>query len=351
MHDIGSRDIIVSKMSDKIDTMPVRHRRSDMSENEKLSYAIGRKIAELRKRNGLTQRRLADKIFTSDKNLSKWETGKALPDLEYLLAICDALGVDITYFTNDESVSAEMSAARKIAEYRTSMRKWLSLAMAFAALPIFIFAAARAYLPTTLPVHFDGELNADRSGWVGELSIGAFAMFGVTLALVACIGFVSRKYLNGRSVLDRRMPVAFGLSLLFADAVSLALTMSAIVVSHNAAVRQGLAAPNVEPFPCVFAALTGAIVWLAGCSMFAVDRNSFFGFRIPASLESDRAWRVYNATAGAYFCLYAFVFGSVMALLPQPIGEAAALCGALLPLLPVVALAYFTSRFVLKQGR
>ena len=62
-----------------------------MDNNENLSFSVGRKIAELRKRRGLTQRMLADKIFTSDKNLSKWETGKALPDLEYLLAICTAL--------------------------------------------------------------------------------------------------------------------------------------------------------------------------------------------------------------------------------------------------------------------
>ena len=53
-------------------------------QEEKLSAAVGRKIAALRKERGLTQKQLADKIYTSDKNISKWETGRALPDLEPL---------------------------------------------------------------------------------------------------------------------------------------------------------------------------------------------------------------------------------------------------------------------------
>ena len=53
----------------------------------KLAESVGKKIAALRKERGLTQRQLADKIYTSDKNLSKWETGKALPDLSFLLSI------------------------------------------------------------------------------------------------------------------------------------------------------------------------------------------------------------------------------------------------------------------------
>lgn len=322
-----------------------------MSENEKLSYAVGRKIADLRKRKGLTQRMLADKIFTSDKNLSKWETGKALPDLEYLLAICEALEVDITYFTADEYVNVEISAARKIAKYKASMRKWLSLALAFAALPLFVFAAARAYLPTELPVHFDGELNADRSGWVGELSIGAFVMFGVTLVLIAGISVVNRKFLSVRLIFDRRTPMAFGLTLLFVDAISLAVTVSSVVVSYNAAAEQSLAAPDAQPFACVFASLLALIEWMVGCAMFAADRNALIGFRIPASMASDRAWRVYNTTAGAYFCIYAFVFGAVMALLPLPIGDTAALCGSLLPLLPLTASAYFTAKLILGRVR
>ena len=45
---------------------------------EELAAAIGAKIALLRKERNLTQKQLAEKIFTSDANLSKWERGVSL---------------------------------------------------------------------------------------------------------------------------------------------------------------------------------------------------------------------------------------------------------------------------------
>ena len=40
---------------------------------------IGKFIAQTRKEKGLTQRELADKLFISDKTVSKWECGNGLP--------------------------------------------------------------------------------------------------------------------------------------------------------------------------------------------------------------------------------------------------------------------------------
>ena len=40
----------------------------------------GRFIAELRKQKGYTQKELAEKIMVTDKAISRWETGKGLPD-------------------------------------------------------------------------------------------------------------------------------------------------------------------------------------------------------------------------------------------------------------------------------
>ena len=54
-------------------------------EETTLAAAVGRKIANLRKERGLTQRQLADKIYTSDKNLSKWETGQGFARFELFI--------------------------------------------------------------------------------------------------------------------------------------------------------------------------------------------------------------------------------------------------------------------------
>ena len=52
-------------------------------------------IAELRRERGLTQRQLAETLLVSDKAVSRWETGRGLPDVENLAALADALGVSV----------------------------------------------------------------------------------------------------------------------------------------------------------------------------------------------------------------------------------------------------------------
>ena len=55
----------------------------------------GRFIAELRKQKGFTQKELAEKLMVTDKAISRWETGKGLPDTSLLKPLGDVLGVSI----------------------------------------------------------------------------------------------------------------------------------------------------------------------------------------------------------------------------------------------------------------
>ena len=52
-------------------------------------------IAELRKQKGLTQKELAEKLFVSDKAVSKWECGLSLPDISLLVPLGKILGVTV----------------------------------------------------------------------------------------------------------------------------------------------------------------------------------------------------------------------------------------------------------------
>ena len=58
--------------------------------------AIGHFIAELRKQKGFTQKELAEKLMVTDKAISRWETGKGLPDTSLLKPLGDILGVSVT---------------------------------------------------------------------------------------------------------------------------------------------------------------------------------------------------------------------------------------------------------------
>ena len=65
---------------------------------------IGRFIAEKRKEAGLTQVQLAEKLHVTDRAVSKWETGRAMPDSAIMLALCNALGITPTDLLSGEVV-------------------------------------------------------------------------------------------------------------------------------------------------------------------------------------------------------------------------------------------------------
>jgi transcriptional regulator with XRE-family HTH domain len=66
---------------------------------------IGRFIAEKRKENKLTQSQLAKKLNITDRAVSKWETGKGMPDSSIMLQLCEVLGITVNDLLNGEVVN------------------------------------------------------------------------------------------------------------------------------------------------------------------------------------------------------------------------------------------------------
>lgn len=58
-------------------------------------YVTGAAIRALREACGLTQKQLAEQIAVSDKTISKWETGRGLPDISLLEPLAGALHVSV----------------------------------------------------------------------------------------------------------------------------------------------------------------------------------------------------------------------------------------------------------------
>lgn len=61
------------------------------------SKSIGNTIAALRKKRGLTQSELAEKLNVSNKAVSKWENGQGYPDISLFPALSSLFGVSIDY--------------------------------------------------------------------------------------------------------------------------------------------------------------------------------------------------------------------------------------------------------------
>ena len=68
---------------------------------------IGRFIAERRKLQGLTQAQLAEKLNITDRAVSKWKTGRSLPDATLMLALCEILGISVNELLSGEKVTME----------------------------------------------------------------------------------------------------------------------------------------------------------------------------------------------------------------------------------------------------
>lgn len=68
---------------------------------------IGRFIAQRRKQNSLTQLQLAERLNITDRAVSKWETGKALPDSAIMLDLCHILGITVNDLLSGEVVTME----------------------------------------------------------------------------------------------------------------------------------------------------------------------------------------------------------------------------------------------------
>ena len=68
---------------------------------------IGRFIAERRKAAGLTQAALAERLGITDRAVSKWETGRAMPDSSIMLELCDVLSISVNDLLSGEVVTME----------------------------------------------------------------------------------------------------------------------------------------------------------------------------------------------------------------------------------------------------
>ena len=68
---------------------------------------IGKFIAECRKSVSLTQMQLAEKLGITDKAVSKWERGIAMPDTAIMLELCDILGINVNELLSGERIIME----------------------------------------------------------------------------------------------------------------------------------------------------------------------------------------------------------------------------------------------------
>ncbi|MBQ2794511.1 MAG: helix-turn-helix transcriptional regulator [Oscillospiraceae bacterium] len=86
---------------------------------------FGEFVSKLRKEQGMTQKELAERLFVSDKAVSKWERGQSLPDITMLNPLAEALGVTSAELLNcgrlEESEKIDASQVDELVEKAISL--------------------------------------------------------------------------------------------------------------------------------------------------------------------------------------------------------------------------------------
>lgn len=70
---------------------------------------IGKYISSKRKDKGITQSELAEKLYITDRAVSKWENGICLPDADKMLDLCNILGISVNELLNGENIDMKDS--------------------------------------------------------------------------------------------------------------------------------------------------------------------------------------------------------------------------------------------------
>ena len=83
---------------------------------------IGKFIASCRKKQGMTQANLAEKLGISDRAVSKWETGNAMLDSGIMQDLCELLKINVNELLSGERIMAE-SYDKWAEEHLVAMRK------------------------------------------------------------------------------------------------------------------------------------------------------------------------------------------------------------------------------------
>ena len=91
-----------------------------------LNKIIAHNLCTLRKKSGLTQLQLAEKINYSDKAVSKWEKGDCLPSIYVLMTVADFYGVTLQEIVSENKV-VEPKKGKKDIKTMVSLLSWATV--------------------------------------------------------------------------------------------------------------------------------------------------------------------------------------------------------------------------------
>lgn len=175
--------------------------------DEKLKIQLGANIAAFRKREGMTQAALGEKINFSDKAVSKWERGESMPDVLTLMELAGIFNVTVDDLLRDHSALPEnvgkVEQAMNRAVEKTLKRKankriiaqLCSVLVWFVALLVFVVCASAGVPKSWIAFFFAIPINCIvllslRSAWRDFRSnkwLISGIVWGILVSIYMCI--------------------------------------------------------------------------------------------------------------------------------------------------------------------
>lgn len=164
---------------------------------------IGKFIASCRNDQGMTQAVLAEKLGISDRAVSKWETGKSLPDAGIMLELCELLNINVNELLSGEKIMTEaynkkaeenlLAMRQEVVEKNRQLLKLEVLISVPAIIAGVILAAVAAFLEMSTGLRIG-------------LMVFAMAMI-ITVAFIA-VGIEQKAgYYECQKCFDRHVPI------------------------------------------------------------------------------------------------------------------------------------------------
>lgn len=155
------------------------------------------KIIKLRKKSGMSQEELAERINVSRQSVSKWESAQSIPDLDKILQLSNIFGVTTDYLLRDDIDTEEFSDNDVLAVKKISLEE----ANAFVehTRRTSVLTAIATFLCIISPIALiilSGLASYTQIGEKTAAIIGILTIFGFVSVAVSLFCYVG--YLNGR---------------------------------------------------------------------------------------------------------------------------------------------------------
>ena len=219
-----------------------------------MRLSIAKHIRSLRKRAGLTQEELAQRLYVTRQTVSLWELGKTRPDVETLQAIADCLGVDLLQVLYGPEQTSPQSTTRRLIV-------WAAVSGGVGALPRGVMTLVHSWM---------GRPELIGSAWFVPVGSGYLWMGLYGCSLLALLsGMWLGKILN--PVPTRPQPLWMGIGL-----AVLAIWTTYCVSLHIPLPWASLAAWRMQQAPWLFLPL-GLLFhrsWLSWRHMFGLKQEN-----------------------------------------------------------------------------